>query len=101
MKLKEVRKIRDKVCKGCTTYEFGLKFGSPCNIPHKMDGYTCPCSTCLIKSMCQETCDEVEYYMRRNVKRINKKKHHPKAVITDDVTRDSMYELHHPPDLFK
>lgn len=101
MNLKAIRKIRDKVCKGCSTYEFGLKFSSPCNVPHKQNGHHCPCSTCLIKGICTEVCDELEYYKRHDIKRINKRKpREARTVIEDDVEKDSMYQLYHPPDLF-
>lgn len=89
MNLKQLRKVRDKVCKGCTTYEFSLKWGSPCNIPHKVSGHVCPCSKCLVKMVCTEVCDVVENYKRINIKNINKKKTRKMMVQGDTHISDS------------
>lgn len=72
MNHKKIREIRDSICKGCLTYETYILNPSTktaCLIPHKKDGKACPCSTCLIKSVCQDVCDEIEKYRLREVKK--------------------------------
>ena len=57
--IKNVRAIRDYVCKGCKTYIVSDDDKiTLCHAPHKKNGHKCPCSTCLIKGMCTTNCDE-------------------------------------------
>ena len=61
MNIKNVKRIRKSICKGCLTYENMTK-DIMCNLPHKKNGHSCPCSTCLIKSVCIKSCDLIEEY---------------------------------------
>ncbi len=59
---------RDSICPGCATYvKVGRIIRDTINAPqcvinpyHKRR--TCPCSKCLIKMICEETCDKLEDY---------------------------------------
>jgi hypothetical protein len=48
-----------KECEGCAT------LGSTNSCSYCNDKLTCPCSICLIKAMCNESCDEFEEYRRK------------------------------------
>lgn len=60
--VEKIKKIR-KSCEGCLTFIFideeEIIF---CDVPHKKDGYYCPCSQCLVKSTCVEECDLLGKY---------------------------------------
>lgn len=50
----------DKICKGCREYERYIE--DPKKF-HKCEGYIkkhidCPCQNCLIKTMCDDVCEE-------------------------------------------
>jgi len=63
--LEKVREIRDHICQGCKSYIISDdKQGviTVCHIPHKRNGNICPCSVCLIKSMCTKHCDKFGLY---------------------------------------
>ena len=59
MNIKNVKHIRKSICKGCLTYE-SMDKDIVCKLPHKKNGHPCPCSTCLIKSVCIRSCDLIE-----------------------------------------
>lgn len=63
--LKRVIKIRDEVCSGCSTFmienDDKILF---CAIPHKKDGKICPCSNCLLKSICEDECEKLANYVK-------------------------------------
>ncbi len=58
-----------KICRGCATYSDiekltkNYKHGTvECNIKPSHRGLICPCSECLVKTMCQEPCDRLDKY---------------------------------------
>jgi len=66
--IEKVRDIRDYICKGCKSY-LVLRSNDKltvCTSPHKKNGKACPCSICLIKSMCMISCDELTSYVNPN-----------------------------------
>lgn len=55
MKIEIVKRLRKDICRGCLTYE-SMDENNSCFYPHKKNGKYCPCSTCLIKSVCIKSC---------------------------------------------
>lgn len=58
----------EDVCEGCATYSKSsssilYQTDDWCNIKARKGKHICPCSTCLIKMICDELCDEIEYYI--------------------------------------
>lgn len=51
--------IRKAICKGCFTYS---NCDLQCSIKPITNGIRCPCSTCIIKMMCNEPCDKLHQY---------------------------------------
>ena len=45
----------DTNCAGCTLF---VKEPSDCPVEYQRKGYMCPCAVCLMKSICEDTCDE-------------------------------------------
>ena len=86
MNLENIKRIRKDICGGCSTYEFGIKFSSPCKIPHKKAGHPCPCSMCIIKMVCEDECDELIWYKQFNTKGIKKKKKPKKNIVVSGDT---------------
>jgi len=96
MILKKIRNIRRHVCKGCLNFENMTKHYR-CPIPHKKDKHPCPCSMCLIKSVCQEPCELViKYNPSKFNKYVNPCKEADYSFSYDQTTRgkDSMSLLH-------
>ncbi len=48
--------VREDVCKGC------LAYNSTCVTPSSFNGEICPCSLCVIKMMCEATCEEFRLF---------------------------------------
>lgn len=71
MNIEKLKKVRDYVCKGCGSYinkEYrSSKKLAPCRVVHKKNGQICPCSQCLVKSMCETQCDEFRDYSNMEV----------------------------------
>lgn len=69
MNIDKLKQVRDYVCKGCKSYlnkEYrASKKLSPCRVVHKKNGQVCPCSQCLVKSMCESQCDEFRDYSNK------------------------------------
>ncbi len=65
MKIKRLKRIRSYVCKGCMSFE-EMNEHHLCKIPHKKDGKQCPCSICLIKSVCNKSCEILQTYSPRS-----------------------------------
>jgi len=61
MNAKKLKRIRKEVCKGCRLYDL-IDEGERCRISHKINGKPCPCSICLVKSVCNQACDLIEGY---------------------------------------
>ena len=63
----------NEICRGCLTYSMEVyeQIGYPrCwRIPSK-DGEVCPCSMCIVKTMCREKCENLKRYIHlaRNIK---------------------------------
>jgi hypothetical protein len=94
----KIRQIRDEICKGCLTYETYLEDLSPtiaCVIPHKKDGKVCPCSTCLIKGVCQDSCERLRDYKR--LKTVSKKRTHQWEYKGHNHCGNSMPKLYSTP----
>lgn len=50
-----------KYCKGCVDFKRNTNMGRVCSIVHIISEYklgVCPCSNCLIKVTCSETCQK-------------------------------------------
>ena len=45
-------------CKGCRSYFEGTPDKCSVIVPIK---FPCPCSTCLVKGVCKQACDEFEF----------------------------------------
>lgn len=45
---------KEKICKGCKHYTFQEYI--VCKVPATINGVNCPCSICLVKTMCTDTC---------------------------------------------
>ena len=60
------RETGNKICKGCRTYtqKDNLETSALCDLrPHAHTNHWCPCLTCLVKSMCNDPCDEFGKYL--------------------------------------
>ena len=50
-------------CKGCLSYSEDLRSGcSIDSIPHISETEQCPCITCLVKGMCEDSCEDLRLY---------------------------------------
>lgn len=60
MKTESKLKLIKKICKGCSSYGYieECLFASMAND-------ICPCSTCLIKGICNTTCNEFDEYCEK------------------------------------
>lgn len=78
MNIKEVKRIRKDVCKGCRLYE-NIDEDNKCRIPHKKNGHICPCSICLVKGVCEDVCDLIAKYnaYKGNPKRLEPEMENP------------------------
>lgn len=62
-----MKKLINELCKGCYSSKL-VDMGSPdltkimCAIRPVHKGVTCPCVTCLVKSMCQQGCEEYKAF---------------------------------------
>ena len=52
--------LKNKICRGCS--HFLLKDYIVCTVRPIINGKQCPCATCLVKSMCTNTCLEFFQY---------------------------------------
>ncbi len=52
-----------KHCKGC--YAYTRTERSPCSISGYNKKGECPCTTCIIKVMCNKTCDDFFWFQER------------------------------------
>jgi len=50
-------------CKGCMTYESQHPGRSVCNYIPYIKETKCPCFQCLIKSMCDTSCNDFDQYI--------------------------------------
>jgi hypothetical protein len=57
MNIKKLKELRQPVCKGCHSFSL-INKDRICRMEHKRNGYNCPCSTCLIKMVCNEMCEK-------------------------------------------
>lgn len=54
------------ICYGCLTYKYTDKVTNEsfyCYIQPVVNGKICPCSTCILKIVCEETCSEFNIYL--------------------------------------
>ena len=49
----------------CSSYQ-QLTEETYCNVPHKINGQSCPCTTCLIKMVCDLGCEKFSMYARKD-----------------------------------
>jgi hypothetical protein len=61
-------KTKKEVCSGCSTYETideSTDIIIYCFVPHHINGQYCPCSTCILKMMCEDTCLKFDIYIHK------------------------------------
>ena len=60
---KSMEKTNHDECRGCLINEL-IKESAECvfKTNRKWDYYKCPCLMCLIKGMCEKSCDEYKQY---------------------------------------
>lgn len=89
MNIDKLKKVRDYVCKGCGSYinkdYISDRKLAVCTVVHKKNGQVCPCSQCLVKSMCESQCDEFKDYS-------NKKECDPKRLIVATTSHPYPWE---------
>ena len=54
-----------KICEGCSHYIYNADMANAtviCNTFPIKDNKKCPCSICIVKSMCTTMCDEFKSY---------------------------------------
>jgi hypothetical protein len=64
--------LRRKICRGCYTYESYLKYIKDyndedfpiCSIKPIVGGKVCPCVSCLVKMVCENTCNNLELHIK-------------------------------------
>lgn len=78
VQIDKVLELRRSVCKGCLTYET-MNEDQLCPVPHKINRKPCPCSKCMIKMVCEDTCDEFRLYKGTFVSRNWKQGHRTSA----------------------
>jgi len=71
MNLKKLQAIRKTICSGCHSY-MNMSEYDFCHIPHKVNGEPCPCSICLIKTVCDKPCKKLLNYSRLTTERKTK-----------------------------
>lgn len=54
---------RDKICLGCKVY-LNNNLRVICQMDYKKDKMLCPCSSCLIKMVCEIECTKIEKYSK-------------------------------------
>jgi hypothetical protein len=64
MKTETLYQIRDRLCSGCSSADYDNYKCTVCVEPINGRGETCPCSNCLIKMICAESCLEFRDYCR-------------------------------------
>ena len=62
-KLEKIKDHRRYICQGCLIFS-QMRDGICCAVPHKINGHPCPCSVCIVKGMCEETCDVLKLYRK-------------------------------------
>lgn len=92
MKIDNVKHIRESICKGCLTYEDNIDNGVVCGLPHKRNGHPCPCSSCLIKSVCVTSCELVKEY-QTDPKEIGRNHAKCESVAKKSSKRSMRYSL--------
>ena len=50
-------------CRGCNMYKIELNKCGVEVLPHISETEHCPCLTCLLKGICQNTCKEYDVYL--------------------------------------
>jgi len=75
-------------CKGCAM----LSVTSGCYILNKvkkgyLTNFDCPCANCIIKVMCERSCDEVNNYFDKVVQMIERAKEEGKKTIDEDLLK--------------
>lgn len=74
---KGIERIVNDRCEGCSTYDFdGSTFRGRSIISCDYSGmntdeFPCPCALCLIKSMCEEVCNDWRVWRSRGDDRID------------------------------
>jgi len=66
METKTFYEVKKRICTGCNNYI--NDDDDTCNIcirPINDRGEICPCSLCLIKSMCSQSCEEFRNYCNK------------------------------------
>lgn len=61
-------KTKEEVCSGCSTYKTFDDVSEEiiyCFVPHIINGKYCPCSTCILKMMCEDTCLKFDIYIHK------------------------------------
>ncbi len=53
---------QSELCKGCKSYWNIYKNELNCSVDPIKDNKQCPCTVCLIKGMCRESCEEFREY---------------------------------------
>jgi len=55
----------DEECKGCISYKQAIPISLTCDLPLKVEGYECPCFTCLVKGICNQhiNCPKIKKYV--------------------------------------
>ncbi len=85
MALKNFSKKREAVCAGCLTYVLSTDLQKmtnimvnilnkdvteedlQCSIEHMINGIKCPCSSCIVKMMCDQSCEKFDNYTGNNL----------------------------------
>ena len=55
-----------RLCEGCNSNSFSINVNREiciCNTLPIKDNKTCPCSICIVKSMCQNVCEEFKRHV--------------------------------------
>lgn len=56
-----------KGCEGCISYRPHRDIGDQCGdeaIPHISETLSCPCSICIVKTMCNNSCEDFHDYKK-------------------------------------
>ena len=59
-------------CKGCIEFQ-SSEYSSRCLLIDSNKHNNCPCTFCLIKSMCQEPCEDYNDFMMKCIENSKKK----------------------------
>jgi hypothetical protein len=57
--------LKNSICYGCASNSLKLEDSTiiKCLITPEKRGLKCPCGICLVKSVCEEVCFSLEYYL--------------------------------------